>query len=179
MAARGEAFRGEIRVLPPVRARLSSKASPGALPSRGHPAAGIGGLQPPARLFPALPLPRSVPPARGGSPSGPQSFACPQGRVLPRSRLLLLPKGSARVLRRLGPAKLLASWVPAVLALGGCAASPRPADPPPNPSGTLPLLQAPSPLPTPAAGRPRPRSEPGLLPAGGSERPRLVLLVRF
>lgn len=46
----------------------------------------------------------------------------------------------------------------------------------PNPSGTLPLLQAPSLLLAPAAGRPRPRSpgapsELGLLPAGGAKRP--------
>lgn len=53
----GEAFGGEIRVLPPVRAGISSEASPGAAPSRGHLVAGIAGVQPPSCPFPALPNP--------------------------------------------------------------------------------------------------------------------------
>lgn len=188
----GEAFGGEIRVLPPVRARISSEASPGAVPSRGHLVAGLAGVQPPFCPFTALPLllPRSVP-AQDGSPSGPQSFACPQGCVLPCSRLVMLLRGSTDVLCWLGPTKILASWVPTVLALGGCTVSTCPANSPPpppqmlsNPSGTLPLLQAPSPLLAPAAGRPRPRSsaahsELGLLPAGGSKRPCFVFSVWF
>lgn len=82
----------------------------------------------PSLLFPIL-LPRSVP-ARDGSPSGPQSFACPQGCVLPCSRLVMLLRGSADVLCWLGPTKLLASWVPTVLALGGCTESTCPTNPP-------------------------------------------------
>lgn len=38
-------------------ARISSEASPGAAPSRGHLVAGITGVQPPSCPFPALPNP--------------------------------------------------------------------------------------------------------------------------
>lgn len=154
----GEAFGGEIRVLPPVRARISSEASPGAVPSRGHLVAGLAGVQPPFCPFTALPLllPRSVP-AQDGSPSGPQSFACPQGCVLPCSRLVMLLRGSTDVLCWLGPTKILASWVPTVLALGGCTVSTCPANsPPPRPRcSQIPLGPC-------LCSRPHPRSSPQL-----------------
>lgn len=64
----------------------------------------------------------------------------------------MLLRGSADVLCWLGPTKLLASWAPTVLALGGCTASTCPASPlspPYAPKSLWDLASAPGPIPAP------------------------------
>lgn len=172
----GEAFWGEIRVLPPG---LAAKPLLVLLPAEGiwWPGSLVCSPRPaPSLLFPIL-LPRSVP-ARDGSPSGPQSFACPQACVLPCSRLVMLLRGSADVLCWLGPTKLLASWAPTVLALGGCTESTCPTNPPSPPyapKSLWDLASAPGPISAPRPScRQAKATQPGCSQRAGAASSRRV-----